>query len=214
MDRHNKKCLTDYKIGAYIDGKLPDFEKEAVENSLFACKECWGDFVSIKQAVIQGDDEPSEEMPASLMQKAINMYPEKNSLFNIIVGLVKDSIQVMHYSKGFDIFVPMPAGGLRSGTTEHPSMVVIKKSFNDIEVELDIEKTGSDVCNIRVAVDDVIKKRSVKPFRVELISNGRELVSNLLENGETFLEDVGTGHYTIKIHKKGKIFGEIALKID
>jgi len=215
MDKHNKKCLTDYEIGAYIDGKLPDFEKEAIENNLFACKECWEDFVTIKQAVIHGDDELSEEMPASLMQKAINMYPEsQNSLVNIIVGLVKDSIQVIKYSEGFNIFVPMPAGGLRSGITEHPSMVVIKKSFNEIEVELDIEKTGSNMCNIKVAVDDVIKKRSVNPWRVELISNGRELVSNLLENGETLLEDIGTGHYTIEIYKKGKIFGEISLKID
>jgi hypothetical protein len=214
MDKHNKKCLTDYEIGAYMDGNLPDSEKEALENSLFACKECWEDFVTIKQAVIH-DDELTEEMPASLMQKAINMYPEsQDSIFNIVVGLVKDSIQVMHYTKGFDIFVPLPAGGLRSGITEHPSMVVIKKSFDEIEVELDVEKTGSDVCNIRVAVDDVIKKRSVKPFRVELSSNGRELVSNLLENGETFLEDIGTGHYTIKINRKGIIFGEISLKID
>ena len=37
MDRHNKKCLTDYEIGAYIDGKLPDFEKEAIENKKSIC---------------------------------------------------------------------------------------------------------------------------------------------------------------------------------
>jgi len=66
----------------------------------------------------------------------------------------------------------------------------------------------------RIAVDEGMQKASVKPLRVELISNGRELVSTLLEQGETFLEDVGVGQYKIKIHKNGQIFGDIALKID
>lgn len=214
MDRHNKKCLSDYEIGAYIDGKLTDAEKEPIENRLFSCKECWEDFVTVKKTIIHGDAEPVEEMPVSLVHKAIHMYAEKNKLFNLIVSLVKDSIQVMQYTEGFQIFTPLAAGGLRRGISGYPSMVIIKKSFDEIDVELDIEKTGSDICNIRIAVDEVMQKASVKPLRIELVSKGRELLSNLLEEGETFLEEVGVGNYKIKIHKNDKIFGEIALKID
>jgi len=214
MERHNKECPSDYEIGAYIDGKLTDSEMETIEKRLFSCGECWEDFVTVKKNIIQDLEEPVKAMPASLMDKAIHLYPEKNKFFNLIVSLVKDSIQIMQYTEGFQIFTPVPAGGLRRGTPEHPTMVVIKKSFDEIDVELDIEKTGRDICNIRIAVDDTMQKVSVQPLRVELVSNGRELVSNLLEEGETFLEDVGVGHYNIKIHKNGKIFGEIALKID
>ncbi len=214
MYKHNRKCLNDYDIGAYIDDRLPESEREIIENGVFACKECWEDFIAIKQTIIRGDEEPAADLPDSLIQKAVDMYPEKNRLFNLVVGFVRDSIQIMHSSAGFDISFPQLAGGMRSAEREQPSMVVINKSFDDISVELDIEKTGRDICNIRVAIDEVITRSSVKPLRVELISNGRELVSNLLENGETFLEDIGTGNYNIKIHKKGKIFGEIAIKID
>ncbi|UCH44560.1 MAG: hypothetical protein JSV11_09680 [Nitrospiraceae bacterium] len=214
MDRHNRNCLKDYEIGAYLEGRLSDIDKDKLEKRLYSCKECWEDFVMMKQAITYDTGEPEEEIPSYLIQRAINMYPEKTSLIDVIVGFLKDSLQVMHYSEGFNISMPLPVGGLRSGTVEQPNMVVIKKSFDDIEVELDIEKTGGDLCNIRVAVEEVRKKMPEKPLRVELVSHDRELVSNLLEKGETLLEDVGTGQYTIKIHTKGKVFGEIALKIE
>jgi hypothetical protein len=214
MERHNRKCLNDNELGAYMEGRLSEIEKDSLEKRLFACRECWEDFVMMKQAIIHNDEEAENELPPHLMQRAVNMYPEKTSFIDIIVGIVKDSIQISHYAEGFQIFTPLPAGELRRGISGNPSMVVIKKSFHDIDVELDIEKTGSEICNIRIAVDEGMQKASVKPLRVELISNGRELVSTLLEQGETFLEDVGVGQYNIKIHKNGQIFGEIALKID
>jgi hypothetical protein len=92
--------------------------------------------------------------------------------------------------------------------------VVLKKSFEDINVELDIEKVNDDLCSIRVAVDCLETEVLMDTLRVELVSGERELASNLLEGGETFLEDIGTGKYRIKIHRKGKVFGEIALKIE
>ncbi len=212
MHSESRKCLNEAEIGAYIEGRLSSEGKASFEGHLVECKLCRSEFVAISRVIV-GKHTPAEETPAHLIKKAVDLFPEKTSVFDVIVNLVKDSVKVIYCSRNFNIFTPSLVPALRGENGTHPEMIILKKSFEDIEVELDIEKAAGSLCNIRVAVDDIRKKMLMNTVRVELISENRELASNLLEDGESVLEDVGLGSYTIKIHRKGKILGEIALKI-
>jgi hypothetical protein len=212
MHSETRKCLSDAEIGAYIDGRLSSEGKASFESHLVECKLCRSEFIALSRVIVQKDT-PAEEVPGYLIKKAVDLFPEKTSVFDVIVNLVEDSVKVLYCSQNFNIFTLPPVPALRSENISRPEMIVLKKSFEDIEVELDIEKAAGSLCNIRVAVDDIRSKTVMNTARVELISEERELVSNLLEDGEAVLEDIGQGSYTIKIHKKGKILGEIALKI-
>jgi hypothetical protein len=211
---HKKnECLSEHEIGAYMDSTLSSDLREDFEKRLIECKQCWEDFVAISQSIIQKDEISAEDAPEYIINKAIRMYPEKSNLFDIILELVKDSIDIIYHSPGFDILAPLPTAALRSGKTEYPKIMILKKSFEYFDVKLDIEKVNVTLCNIRVVVDDLNKGGLINALRVELISQGRELVSNPLIEGKTYLEGIETGQYTIKIQKKLKVLGEIAIKI-
>ena len=212
MRSERRKCLSDSEIGAYIEGSLSSGRKESFESHLAGCQECWKEFIAINR-VINRKDAPAENVPEYLMEKAIGMFPEKRSVFDVVLNLLRDSVKVLYNSPDINIFTPLPVPALRGEKIMPPEMIVLKKSFEDIEVELDIEKVAGSLCNIRVAVDDPRRKILMDTLRVELISEDRELVSGLLEDGETVLEDIGLGKYTIRINRKGKTLGEIALQI-
>jgi hypothetical protein len=95
-----------------------------------------------------------------------------------------------------------------------PEMVVLKKSFKGMDVQLDVEKVSETICNIRISVDASGEKDGFKGLRAELIAEGRVLASEPLETGEMVLEDIGTGRYTIKISRKGEPAGQISLKLE
>ena len=213
MNSENKKCLSEFELEAYLEGKLSSDRKESVNKHFNECGQCREEFNAINQIVIQGDDMAVEEVPEHIIKKAVGMFPEKSGLFDIILSLVRDTLEVVYYSDDINISTPSPATGLRGNTIASPEMIVLKKSFEDINVELDIEKLSGNMCNMRVTVDGLKEKIMRNTIRVELIYKGRELVSGLLEDGEAILEDISIGKYTIKICQKRKILGEIILKI-
>lgn len=212
MRTESRKCLSETEIGAYLEGRLSSSGKEAVDGHVAACNKCWKDFVAVSR-VMNREDAADENVPEYLIAKAVGMFPEKTSVFDLVLNLLKDCVKVLYCPPDINIFTPVAVPALRGKKAVSSEMIVLKKSFEDIEVELDIEKVAGSLCSIRVAVDDLNRKRSVNTIRIELISEGRELESSILEDGETVLEDIGLGKYTIRINKKGKTLGEIALKI-
>ena len=212
MRSYKKKCLSESELGAYIEGRLLPDKKESIDNHLVECNNCWEDFVSVNRAVIQ-QLPVIDDVPEHLIRKVVERYPEKHSLFDIVIGFAGDVLKIDHFSAGFNMLSSLPAAAVRGSRNVPPGMVILKKSFEDMNVELDIEKVGANLCNIKVMIDDVKSEVLMNTLRVELVTGERELVSNLIEDGETILEDIASGKYTIKIHKNGKTLGEIALKI-
>jgi len=213
MHSGTKKCFSEIELGAFLEGKLSDEEKDALELRVHKCKTCWEEFISITGIVTQEDKTGTVDIPEHLIAKAVSMFPEKQCIFDIVIHLIKDSLALISSTDSFLPAAPAVTASLRNKDVERSEIIVLKKSFDDIDIELDIEKTVGDHCNIKVAVDDIKTKILMNTLRLELVSEGRELVSNLLENGETTLEDIGTGQYTIVIHRNDKVFGEITLQI-
>lgn len=213
MRTEKKKCFSEFDVGAYIEGSFSSDQQESFERHLSGCHECWSEFVAINRVIMNKDSVATEDVPDNMIEKASMMFPKKSSLLDIILNLVRGSVDVVHRSLDINIFSPLPAVGLRSRKTIRPEMIVLKKSFKDIDVQLDIEKVSETICNIRVSVDTLKGRDLIRGLRVELISKGRELISDLIEDGETVLEDISSGRYTINICRKRKILGQIALKL-
>jgi len=214
MKTDDKKCFSEFEMGAYIEGSLSPEMKEAFENHFASCDHCWSEFVELNRVIIKESDMLAGEVPEHLIKKAVRMFPEKSGLFDIVLKLVRDSVDVVYSAHDITAFTPLPVSGLRSGKIVRPEMIVLKKSFKDIDVQLDIEKVNENICNIRVSVDTLKNRDLIKGLRVELISEGRELVSVPVEGGETILEDIKTGRYAIKISRKWEIVGQISLKLE
>lgn len=208
-----KKCLTEFELGAYIDGDLPSEKRESIENHFADCKKCWNEFLAVRQAISASSAPDAEEVPARMIKKVADMFPEKSSLFDIVLNFVSDAVRLVQCSADFTQLTLAPAGGFRGRGDTTAGMVVLKRSFEEINVELDMEKISDDLCNIGIYLDEGTPEELLNALRVDLLSEGRELFSGPLKNGEAMLEDVSAGKYTINIHKGEKIYGEISLKI-
>lgn len=216
-----KKHLSEIEMAAYIEGKLSSEKREEIERYLDADKKSRNEFAAIKQ-VITGDSPArigvtvpeSADAPAHLMNKVIDMYPESQGLFDIVIGLVRDAVNVIHTAIDINVSLPVPAAAVRSPRVLSPRMAVFTKTFGLITSEFDIEKVHGDLCNIKVVITDKQTGVPMANLRVDLISNGRELASARLENGEVLLEDVCPGRYTVRIRRKEEILGELAIKIE
>jgi hypothetical protein len=214
MKRDDTKCLNEFEMGAYVENSLSPDMREEVENHFASCNQCWSEFIAVHRAMISERDVLTGEAPGHLIKEAVAMFPEKSRLSDIVLKLVRDSVDVVFHAHDITLFTPLPASGLRSGKSVRPEMVVLKKSFREMDVQLDIEKVSETICNIRVAVDKGTGKNVLKGLRAELVAAGRVLDSEPLEAGEMVLEDIGTGRYAIRISKKGKVVGEISLKLE
>lgn len=143
----------------------------------------------------------------------MNIVHETDNTFDIVISSERDSVRVMYCSYDIDILKPAPAPVLRTGRTADPGIAILRTSFHNIDVGLMIEKVYGDLYTMRIAVYNPKTKIVINALRVDLITGGRELVSDHIEDGEAVLEDINSGQYTIIIRRREKIFGEITLKI-
>ena len=215
-----KKHLSEIEMGAYIEGKLSPEKREEIERYLDADKKSRKEFAAIKRVItgdcparLGGTVPESTDAPAHLMKKVIDMYPESQGLFDIVIGLVRDAVHVIHTALDINVSLPVPAIDMRSPRVLSPRMAVFTKTFNSVIAEFDIEKVAGDFCNIKVVVRDKPTGTLMNNLRVDLISNGRELVSDRLEYGEVLLEDVSPGRYSVRIRRNGDVLGELAIRI-
>ena len=209
-----KESLTEVELAAYLEGRLSPEKRQQVERVLGSHKGTRDEVAAIRHIISTTGGMPEERVPAHLIEKAVRLYPTKRNLFDIAVSLVKDAVQVVYRSVDVAVNSLQPALGLRNTRMLGPRMVILKKSFADVDVELDIEKVEGSFCNIKVIVADSMTKRPAHNLRAELFSQGRELASELLEQGEVLFEDIGPGVYSVSINKMSRVFGEITLKIE
>jgi len=214
-----KKHLSEIWIGAYLEGKLSPEKREEIDRSLSTDRKFRNEFIAVNRVMAPKDagacpKNIPADAPAHLMKKVINMYPESQGLFDIVIGLVRDAVHVIHTAFDINVSMPVPAADMRGPRVLSPRMAVFTKTFGLITSEFDIEKVHGDLCNIKVVITDKQTGALMANLRVDLISNGRELVSDRLENGEVLLEDVSPGRYTVRIRRNEEILGELAIKIE
>ncbi len=208
-----RDCLTESEIGGYIEGTLPEHDRNAIEAHLRTCPDCRKQ-VEVATGVLAGTPLVGDVVPEYLIQNAIDYYEEKETTFDIILRLVQDTVRVIRSAADVALSIPQPLGALRNVKALSPTMVVLTKSFQSVDVECDIERVSPGRCNIKAVVVDPKGGVALRNLRVELLCKGRQFASASTERGDVLFEDVGKGRYSIRVLQKGETLGELALKIE
>lgn len=211
-----RACPGDSTLASYIDGVLSEREKEDMEEHLLACGDC------LDLLVLQGKVRDAElreqratgDVPERLIKRAKGLIPDKGGFFDVVVSLISDTVRVLSCAGGFEMQPPLAPALVRGPGSQEPSIVELRKSFDDMDAVFEIEASGEGLCTIRLAAAEKKGQGLPGALRVELVSGGRELVSSLLEKGQGTLEDIAPGTYVLRISGKKKVLGEVNLKIE
>ena len=213
MHSEHRKCITDLEIASFIDGRLSPGDKESFEQAIMDCENCWEAYLAVTSVSMNKADLYPEDVPERVIRKAVDLVPEPEAITDIIMSFVRDALKVVYFADDFHMLTPLPAGGLRTGKGESAHLVMLKKSFEDVDVVLEIERLEGNLCNIKIEAAAVRDKGILHNMRIELVSKKRVLLSTLLEDGEAFLEDLATGTYTMRLVTSVKVCGEITIKL-
>lgn len=209
----SRSCLSEIELGSYVEGNVSPETARASEEHLSRCALCREELRAAEVILSPGDGPEIHGPPENIMRRAVDMFPGKSGMFDIVLRLLRDSIEILRNSHAIHVLAPAPAPSVRGIKIVRPNMIILTKSFEDIEIELNVEKVLGDLCNVKVFAVDVNTKSLVNNLRIELVSAGRELESSFLKNGESVFEDIRPGRYGIRIRKGKKIFGELTFKI-
>ncbi len=212
--KEEKGCLTETEIGGYIEDRLPEHDRKAIEAHLKRCPDCRKQVV-VATGVLTGAAPVGDVVPEYVVQNAIDYYEEKETTFDIILRLVQDTVRVIRSAADVALAIPQPLAALRNVKAFSPTLVVLTKSFQSVDVECDIERVSPERCNIKViALDpaDPTKRMTLRNLRVELLCKDRQLASSSMgNNNDVLFEDVSKERYSIRVLQKGETLGELAL---
>ena len=112
-------------------------------------------------------------------------------------------------------FIPWKRPGLSpvrgTKTIIDDSLIVLKKSFAELDIEIEIDKVQPGKASIRVAL--VNNELPPIPTRVTLLKDGREVYSFMVRGSQAHFENVSFGHYTLVFTVNGAEKGNYSFQI-
>jgi len=210
---NNRNCLTEFDLGAYLDGKLPLDRRTAVEQVLAECPDCLRELVALRRLTIRNTND-TEDVPERAVIRAAALFGEGRSPFDVVISLMKETLRVIKSSPSLQLSYPAPAFELRNSKAVSARMAVITKTFEEMNAEIDIEQVEAELCNIKVTVVPTAAGFQSQGIRIELFSGERELASYFIEHGFVLFEDIGKGSYSVRIRKKDHLFGAMTLSLE
>ena len=212
MDRN---CLKDEEFIDYLEDRLPDRDRSRAEQHLSECDVCLEEVVAARGIVRGRDPAEFDPVPEEVTKRAIKAIQglEGYSLLEKISGFPKEIFSKWFESfKGFFSWRSLRLAPVRSiKTVVSDDLILIKKSFPDLNAEIEIEKVEHDKARIWVKVPK--EKEQKNPLRVSLLKNGRELSSYLVNDSGVFFEDLPFSHYVLLFTRNGLEVGEYSFEI-
>jgi len=205
-------CLDEEQLAGYLEGSLPEVERDRVEQHLAGCEMCLQELV-LSRNMIQGTGlDDLDPVPAKVTASAIKLvHKQSKQTFVPLKKAFKQSARNL-YNKMSDVLTPSPrrewelAAVRSSKITTSRNGVVIKKTFAKIPTEIEIEKTFQGNAHIKVHFPNRDKERM--GTRVTLQKGEREVSSFLAgKSGYVLFEDVPFGHYSLVFLRNGDVFG-------
>ena len=209
------KCNTEEVLAGYVEDRLSDKERAKVEHHLAFCDTCLQEVVVARKIIRDSEFFEADTVPDDVTKRAIEAI-------RVIRGnSMLDGISIylnLLLSKCIDTLIllwPWQTPGLApvrgSKTVIAKDLILLKKSFSDLDVEIEIEKRDQDKTSIRVMLlrDNAPKK----PLRVTLFKMGREVASFPLNGSAKLFEEIPFGHYVLIFTRKGIKAGEYSFEI-
>ena len=199
----------------YLEGRLSNRERWEVERHLAECDACLEEAVVTRKFIQSVTLHKLDPVPEQVTRRAVEavMALKDNSLLERASEQI--SLLVSRWSKVLAESLPRRGPSLApvrgSKTVIADDLILLKKSFSDLDVEIEIEKIDQQKASILVKLskDDL----PAKPIRVTLFKNGREISSYLFTGLTALFEDIPFGHYTLVFSRDGQRVGEYPFEI-
>ena len=210
-------CPDEEMIADYLEGRVSHDERSEIEEHLSCCERCLDEFI-VARNLVRGEDRfELDPVPSRVTQAAARLVSSEGL---ISFGTLRERFRRLIkgiYSRISDLFHLTPWGEWRLAPIRGSRRVVskdlihLRKTFKEIEAEIEIEKAGENKALIRVTLPE--DARQGKRIRVTLKKGEREISSHLLNGGYALFEDIPFGHYSLTFFRDGVMLGKYLFNI-
>ena len=206
-----RACPTDEMLAGYLLGRLAEKEGSEMEKHLSDCTICLEELV-IANSLFQGGDLPQlDAVPAEVTETAVRLVQDLDSTvsdslsekFERAIKTLPTRISNFLNHKTWAELQPQSIRSSKKIVAK--DLVLLKKTFRDIETEIEIEKMGENRAHIRVRL--LLADTTNQTIRVTLKKGDREIASHLAEGAHVLFEDIPFGHYSLTFARDGVTLG-------
>jgi len=205
-------CPDEEMLADYMGERLSDNKRFYVEQHLSDCDECLLDFEVTRSLVREGDRFELEGVPEHVTQTAVDLVnsqgmirstSHRERLRRFLKGLsskISDSVNLISWKQ----WRLSPVRSSRQVISK--DVVHIKKTFKDIDADIEVERVKGNKANVRVKLP---KHNSVGVgVRVTLIRGHMEIMSHLFDyESDVLFEEVPFGGYSLAFTRNGAKLG-------
>ena len=205
-------CPEEESLALYLSGALGDTDNAVVENHLAGCAACLDALLAVHHAA---QDQAGAAVPAKAAARAMALLakpPLTSELFNLVVGLARDSLELI--STSGRMVMPALAAEVRGKgkVAGGAGILRIEKTLGELQIAVEVERLDGDFCQVAVNVASH-GKPSADGLRLSLFSGAREQASFLARQGSAIFERVTPGKYRLAVAVAGHALGTIGLTI-
>jgi hypothetical protein len=206
-----RACPTEEMLADYLEGRLSEKEGSKMERHFAECDTCLEE-LAVANSLIRGAHLPElESVPTGVTEAATRLVLSQDhfvsgSLPERIERALKDlptKISEFLDYRTWGELQPQPVRGPKKKVAK--DFVLLKKTFQDVETEIEIEKIGDNKAHIRVRI--LLDDADSQTIRVTLKKGEREIASYLAEHAHALFEDIPFGRYSLSLSRDGLILG-------
>lgn len=206
-----RACPTEEMLADYLEDRLSDKKGSEMEKHLSYCDRCLEE-LALAHSLLQ-DSHLTElaSVPAEVTDAAVRLVLSQDpfvseSLPERIERALKNlprKISGFLNHRIWGELQPQPVRGPKRKVAK--DLVLLKKTYQDVETEIEIEKIGENKAHIRVRL--LLDDPTSQTIRVTLKKGDREISSYLAERAHVVFEDIPFGHYSLTIFRDGSTLG-------
>lgn len=210
-------CPADEILADYLEGRLSEGERSEMEEHFSDCNACL-EVLAVANSLIQGEEQfQLEPVPAKVTDAAERLVQSQDPqvskpLPEKIERTLKDiptKISEFLSPKTWGQLQPQPVRGYKRKVPK--DLVILQKTFEDVETEIEIEKVGENKALIRVRL--LLADLTSQKIRVTLKKGDREIASHLADEAYVLFEDIPFGHYSLTLARDGLTRGTYLFEI-
>jgi len=208
------QCPDEEILAGYLIGRLDAVTREFFEHHLTECDRCLDEFAVTRGLVRSGGLAHLKPVPPEVTRKTARLVagPPADLVLEL-TGKARRSLKHI-LSAATDLLAPGMFGGrlapVRGERRTFPDHVQLHKTFKEFEAEIDIEKTGNGMVQIRVLIPG---GKAGAATRITLVRNEREVASFAVNGEPVLFEDIAYGGYVLNFSRQGETIGSYTFSI-
>jgi len=206
-------CPDNETLMDFTEGRLSGRQRSRIENHLADCALC-REQVTVCADLLYGDFAGEEvQAPEALTERAVkrvNQLHKPNKHDSVMERTRQWAIKGMAVIEHLVSWGEPEAVAVRGNAVVTDHLIRRTKQFEDVQVDIEIEKSGTAQSLIRII--PLTELTSALPVRVTLLKREREMASMLLTQKPILFEDIAFGVYSL-LFTRGDKLGEYTFEI-